>query len=114
MSLEVNQNKEVLLKILLKDYEYHILGIGIRESAELTNEVKLEAHFRVNIHDEDSFEKFLLDFSKCSGTSKNKKNQVDRIGKKTKLYGVRKCIQTVLKKRMKLKITRIRMTTKQE
>ena len=60
-----------------------------------STEVKLDAKFRVNIHDEEQFEKFLHDFSKSSGTSYNKKNRADRTGKKTVLYGYRKCIHNV-------------------
>ena len=60
-----------------------------------STEVKLDAQFRVNIHDEEQFEKFLHDFSKSSGTSYNKKNRADRTGKKTVLYGYRKCIHNV-------------------
>ena len=54
---------------------------------ESPTEVKLDAKFRVNVDDEEQFEKFLVDFSKSSGTAYNKKNRADRAGKKSALYG---------------------------
>ena len=69
---------------------------SIRELSNISNEVKVDAHFRVNVHTEEELEKFMDDFAKCSGTSWNKKNQMDRMGKKNKLSGVRKCIHNVI------------------
>ena len=50
----------------------------MREVEEHPTEVKLEAHFRVNIKDEVNFNKFMSEFSKSSGTSYNKPRQGDR------------------------------------
>ena len=62
--------------------------------------MELEAHFRVNVEHEDGFSEFLADFSKSTLTSYNKMNQRDRSGTKASLYGIRKCIHNVHKKRV--------------
>ena len=95
MSAEFEYNKTVLQKILPRGYDYNVIGVSLREDGESSTEVKLDAKFRVNIHNEEQFEKFLVDFSKSSGTAYNKKNRADRAGKKTVLSGYRKCIHNV-------------------
>ena len=65
-------------KILPSGYDYNVMGISLKEDGESPTEVKLDAKFRVNAHDEEQFEKFLADFSKSSGTAYNKKNHADR------------------------------------
>ena len=68
-------------------------------TANNKSEVKLEAQFRVNVSDDEQFEKFLSNFSQASGASGtfyNKKNQIDRSGKKTVLFKIRKCIHNIL------------------
>ena len=87
-----------LLNILPENYEYIINGVSVREYSDISNEVKLEAEFRVNVENAEGLERFLLDFSKSSGTSYNKKNQADKSGKRTLLYGIRKCIHNVNRK----------------
>ena len=100
MSASFERNKKLLMNILPDNYEYHIVGVSIRDAtANIKSEVKLEAQFRVNVSDEEEFEKFLSDFNQASGTFYNKKNQIDRSGKKTVLFGVRKCIHNVLKRK---------------
>ena len=69
-----------LLNILPENYEYIINGVSVREYSDISNEVKLEAEFRVNVENAEGLERFLLDFSKSSGTSYNKKKQVDKSG----------------------------------
>ena len=84
MSASFERNKKLLMNILPDNYEYHIVGVSIRDAtANIKSEVKLEAQFRVNVSDEEEFEKFLSDFNQASGTFYNKKNQIDRSGKKT-------------------------------
>ena len=63
------------------------------------SEINIDAQFMVNVQSKEYFEKFLSDFSQTSGTFYNKKNQIDRSGKKTILYGARKCIHKVLKRK---------------
>ena len=99
MNSRKEKNEEILRKILPQNYQYQIIGVSVRKHAEVSNEVQLEAHFRVNVGNEDGFNTFLSDFSKCSWTSYNKMNQRDRSGKKASLYGVRKCIHNVLSRR---------------
>ena len=99
MSEQIERNKSLLLNILPENYEYYIEGVSVRESTDIPTEVKLDAEFRVNVKDEESFERFLSDFSQSSGTSYNKRNQADKTGKKTALYGVRKCIHNVTEKK---------------
>ena len=77
MSAAFEYNKSLLLRILPSGYDYYFIGVSLRGEDEST-EVKLDAKFGVNIHDEEQFEKFLHDFSKSSGTSYNKKNRADR------------------------------------
>ena len=88
-------NEEILVRILPKNYQYYIYGVSVREYAEISSEIKVDAHFRVNVKTEEEFEKFLEDFSRCSGTSWNKKNRMDRKGKNSKVSGIRKCIHNV-------------------
>ena len=96
--MAVEQKQNILLRILPKTYKYHIHGISVREVEEHPTEVKLEAHFRVNIKDEVNFNKFMSEFSKSSGTSYNKPRQGDRSGPRALLFGVRKCIHNVKSK----------------
>ena len=91
-------NKTLLLKILPESYEYNIEEVSIREASEISNEIKLDAEFRVNVRNEKTFESFLSHFCESSGTSYNKTSQTDTVGKKTLLSGVRKCIHNVNKK----------------
>ena len=100
MSATFERNKGHLMKILPENYDYHVLAVSVRDTTEnIPSEVKLEAHFRVNVSDEEEFEKFLSEFSQVSGTFYNKKNKMDRSGKKSVSYGVRKCIHNVLKRK---------------
>ena len=100
MSATFERNKGLLINILPDNYEYHIIGVSIRDAtANILSEVKLEVHFRVNVNDEEQFERFLSAFSQASGTVYNKKNQIDRSGKKMVLYGVRKCMHNVIKRK---------------
>ena len=99
MSEQIERNKSLLLNILPENYVYYIEEVSISESTDIPTEVKLDAEFRVNVKDEESFERFLSDFSQSSGTSYNKRNQADKTGKKTALYGVRKCIHNVTEKK---------------
>ena len=99
MSEHLDINRRHLLNILPKEYEYIIHGISVRESNDIPTEVKLDTEFRVNIKDGEGLEKFLLAFSKSSGTSYNKRNQADKSGKRSVLYGVRKCIHNVNEKK---------------
>ena len=87
---------EILLQILPKDYEFHFYGVSVREFSEKPNEVKIDAYFRINVHDERQFEKFIEDFSRNCGSCWNKKNRMDRKGKNLKLPGIRKCIHNVV------------------
>ena len=96
--MAVEQKQNILLRILPKTYKYHIHGISVREVEEHPTEVKLEAHFRVNIKDEVNFNKFMSEFSKSSGTSYNKPRQGDRSGPRASLFGIRKCIHNVKSK----------------
>ena len=94
------RSKGLLMNILPINYEYHIIGVDVRDAtANILSEVKLEAHFRVNVNDEEQLESFVGDFSKASGTFYNKKNQIDRSGENTVLYGVRKCMHNVIKRK---------------
>ena len=54
----------IFLQILPKNYEYHIFGASVREVSEKPNEVKIDAHFRVNVHGEKELENFIEDFSR--------------------------------------------------
>ena len=90
--MAVEQNQNILFRILPKNYKYHIHGISVRKVEEHPTEVKLEAHFRVNVKDEVNFNMFMSEFSKSSGTSYNKPRQGDRSGPRALLFGVRKCI----------------------
>ena len=59
MSASFERNKKLLMNILPDNYEYHIVGVSIRDAtANIKSEVKLEAQFRVNVSDEEEFEKF--------------------------------------------------------
>ena len=91
MSIQLDVNRGHLLNILPKNYKYVIKGISVREFNDIPSEVKLDAEVRVNVKDGVGLEKFLLDFGKSPGTSYNKKNQADKLGIRTILYGVRKC-----------------------
>ena len=95
MTSPSEMNEELLRIVLPENYQYQIHGVSVRELAEVSSEVKLEAHFWVNVENKDGLDKFLSDFSKCSGTSYNKSNQCDRSGKIASLYGIRKCIHNV-------------------
>jgi hypothetical protein len=99
MSIQLDVNQRHLLNILPKNYKYVIQGLSVREFNDIPNEVKLDAEVRVNVKDGEGLENFLLDFGKSSGTSYNKKNQADKSGKRTILYGVRKCIHNVNEKK---------------
>ena len=94
------ETREDQLRVILpKNYEYYIQGVSVKESGNVPSEVKLEAHFRVNVSDEESFQVFLSDFSECSGTSYNKTHQPDRSGLRASLYGMRKYIPNVVNKK---------------
>ena len=84
------------MAILPKNYKYYIHRVSVKESGTIPTEVKLEAHFRVNVSDEESFQVFLSDFSECSGTSYNKTHQPDRSGLRASLYGMRKPNMTIV------------------
>ena len=99
MSSYIQKKEEQLKLILPENYEYHIHGVSVKESGNVPSEVKLEAHFRVNVLDEESFQVFLSDFSERSGTSYNKTHQPDRSGKRASLFGMRKCIHNVMNKK---------------
>ena len=99
MSSYIQKKEEQLKLILPENYEYHIHGVSVKESGNVPSEVKLEAHFRVNVLDEESFQVFLSDFSERSGTSYNKTHQPDRSGKRASLFGMRKCIHNVVNKK---------------
>ena len=99
MSIQFDVNQRHLLNILPKNYKYVIQGISVREFNDIPSEVKLDAEVRVNVKDGEGLENFLLDFGKSSGTSYNRKNQADKSGIKTILYGVRKCIHNVNEKK---------------
>ena len=99
MSIQFDVNQRYLLNILPKNYKYVIQGISVREFNDIPSEVKLDAEVRVNVKDGEGLENFLLDFGKSSGTSYNRKNQADKSGIKTILYGVRKCIHNVNEKK---------------
>ena len=73
MSAAFENNKKNLQKILPSGYDYNVMGSSLREDGESPTEVKLNAKFRVNVHDEEQIEKFLVDFSESSGTAYNKK-----------------------------------------
>ena len=74
MTATFERNKGLLLNILPEEYDYQIIGISIRDAtADIASEVKLEAHFRVNVNTAEEFETFLTDFNKASGTFYNKK-----------------------------------------
>ena len=57
--MAVEQNQNILLRILPKNYKYHIHGISVRKVEEHPTEVKLEAHFRVNVKDYINFNMFM-------------------------------------------------------
>ena len=101
MTSPSEMNEQLLRKILPENYLYQIHAVSVREFSEVSSEVKLEAHFRVNVENKEDLDKFLSDFSKCSGTSYNKANQRDRSGIKASLYGIRKCIHNVCTKNKK-------------
>ena len=51
MSSYIQKKEEQLKLILPENYEYHIHGVSVKESGNVPSEVKLEAHFRVNVLD---------------------------------------------------------------
>jgi hypothetical protein len=69
MTSPSEMNEQLLRKILPENYLYQIHAVSVREFSEVSSEVKLEAHFRVNVENKEDLDKFLSDFSKCSGTS---------------------------------------------
>ena len=79
MSEHIDINRRHLLNILLKDYEFIIQGISVRESNDIPNEVKLDTEFRVNVKDGEGLQKFLLAFSKSSETSDNTIKEIRQI-----------------------------------
>ena len=52
MSEAFEINKSILLKIIPKNYDYLIDGVSI------SNEVKLDAEFRVNLRNEENLDSF--------------------------------------------------------
>ena len=69
MSAAFENNKTILQRILTSGYDYNIMRVSLREDGESPTEVKLDAKFRVNVHDEEQLEIFLVDFNKSSGTA---------------------------------------------
>ena len=85
MSTAFENNKTILQRILPSGYDYNVVGASFIENGESPTEVKLNAKFRVNVHDEEQIEKFLVDFSESSGTAYNKKRTV-QIGLERRLH----------------------------
>ena len=80
MTTKFEQKKSLLLKILPENYEYCIVGVSVRDATtDIPSEIKIDAQFIVNVQSR----KILSDLSQTSGTFYNKKNQIDRSGKKT-------------------------------
>ena len=83
-------------KILPSGYDYNVMGISLKEDGESPTEVKLDAKFRVNAHDEvmrSNLKSFLLISVKVQEQLTTKRTM--QIGKKTALYGYRQCIHDV-------------------
>ena len=64
----MEMREDQLRVILPKNYEYYIQGVSVKECGNVPSEVKLEAHFRVNVSDTESFQVFLSDFHLRSGS----------------------------------------------
>ena len=56
MSSYIPAREDQLRAILPKNYKYYIHRVSVKESGTIPTEVKLEAHFRVNVSDEESFQ----------------------------------------------------------
>ena len=83
-----SEGREILLKLLPNNYNYHIYGVSVREFADVASEVKLDARFGVNVYNEEELQNFFEDFSGNSGTSWNKKARMDRNQKRIKISGI--------------------------
>ena len=62
MTSQSDRNEQLLRKFLPENYRYQIHMVSVRELAEVSSEVKLEAQSRVNVENKDGLDKFLSDF----------------------------------------------------
>ena len=84
-----SEGREMLLKLLPNNYNYHIYGVS-------------DSRFGFNVHNEEELQNLFEDFS---GTYWNKEAQMDMNQKKIKISGIRKCIYNVENKKRKKKST---------